>query len=152
MAYDAALADVSAMLDDPAYRDEVIAAQGCVRGTATFEQAGETVVVVLDVVQPADDIPGFARKFVGHEINVVQREEWTSAEHADLHVTIPGRPGQLAGSIELVGDGARTTETVDCDITVHIPLVGGRLEKLIGDLLRKALRAEERVARDYLSR
>ena len=38
------------------------------------------------------------------------------------------------------------------EITVNIPLVGGKIEKLIGDMLRKALRKEEKVARDYLSR
>lgn len=152
MTYDADLATVGAMLDDPAYRDQVIAAQGSLEGTATFAQEGDTVVVVLDVIQPADDIPGFARKIVGDRINVVQREEWTSADHADLHVTIPGKPGHLAGSIDLTEDAGRTTETVDCEITVHIPLVGGKLEKLIGDLLLKALRAEEQVARAYLSR
>ncbi|MVQ50932.1 DUF2505 family protein [Nocardioides sp. MAH-18] len=152
MTYDASLAEVGAMLDDPAYRDRVIVAQKSIEGTATFEQVGDRVVVVVDVVQPADDIPGFARKFVGNRINVVQREEWTSADHADLHVTIPGRPGQMVGSIELTEAGGVTTETVDCEITVHIPLVGGKLERLIGDLLLKALRAEEQVARDYLSR
>ena len=152
MTYDASVAEVGAMLDDPAYRDQVIVAQRSLGGTATFEQEGDTVVVVVDVIQPADDIPGFARKIVGDRINVVQREEWTSADHADLRVTIPGKPGQMVGSIDLAEDGGVTTETVDCEITVHLPLVGGRPEKLIGDLLLKALRAEERVARDYLSR
>lgn len=152
MTYDATLTDVGAMLDDPAYRDEVIAAQRGADGSVTFEQDGETVVVVVSQVQPADGIPGFAKKFVGDEINLVQREEWTSADRADLHVTIPGKPGDMVGTIELVEDGGTTTETVEVEITVHIPLVGGKIEKLIGDLLRKALRAEERVARDYLSR
>jgi hypothetical protein len=152
MTHPAPLAEVGAMLDDPAYRDEVIAAQGSVRGTATFEQDGDTVVVVLDQVQPADGLPGFAKKFVGVEINIVQREEWTSVDHADLHVTIPGKPGQMVGGIELTEDGGTTTETVDVEITVNIPLVGGRIEKLIGDMLRKALVAEEQVARSYLSR
>jgi uncharacterized protein DUF2505 len=152
MTYDASVAEVGAMLDDPAYRDRVIEAQGSLSGTATFEQDGDTVVVVVDVIQPSDDIPGFAKRFVGDEINVVQREEWTSADHADLLVTIPGKPGQMTGSIDLTEEGGTTTETVDAEITVHIPLVGGKIEKLIGDLLRKALLAEEQVAVDYLSR
>jgi hypothetical protein len=152
MAYDAALADVSAMLDDPAYRDEVMHAQGGVSGTFEIETDGDVTTAVADQVQPATGLPSFATKFVGSEINIVQREEWSSAEYADLHVTIPGKPGQMTGSISLVEDGGTTTETVDVEITVNIPLVGGKIEKLIGDMLRKALRAEERVARDYLSR
>ncbi len=152
MTYDAPLAEVSAMLNDPAYRDEVMAAQGGSAGSVTFEQDGDTVVVVLAQVQPADGIPGFARKLVGDEIPIVQREEWTSADHADLIVTIPGKPGRMVGSIDLAEDGGSTTETVDAEITVDIPLVNGKLEKLVGELLLKALRHEERVGRAYLSR
>ena len=152
MTYDAALADVSAMLDDPAYRDRVIAAQGGTSGTFEIEQSGDVTTAVVDQVQPAAGLPSYATRIVGSEINIVQREEWTSAAYADLHVTIPGKPGQMVGSITLDEDGATTTETVEVEITVNIPLVGGKIEKLIADLLRKALKAEEKVARDYLSR
>ncbi len=151
MTYDAALADVSAMLDDPAYRDRVMHAQGGVSGTFEITTDGEITTAVVDQVQPAAGLPSFATKFVGSEINIVQREEWSSAEYADLHVTIPGKPGKMVGSISLVEDGGTTTETVAGEITVNIPLVGGKLEKLIADMLRKALRAEEQVARDYLA-
>ena len=36
-------------------------------------------------------------------------------------------------------------------IKVNIPLVGGKIESLIADLLRKALKSENVVGRDYLS-
>jgi hypothetical protein len=151
MTYDAALADVSAMLDDPAYRDRVIAAQGGV-GTFEIETADDLTTAVVVQVLPADGLPSFAKKLVGSEIDIVQREEWASAEYADLQVTIPGRPGEMVGSITLVEDGGTTIETIEVEITVTIPLVGGKIEKLVADMLRKALRAEEQVARDYLSR
>jgi hypothetical protein len=152
MTYDAALAEVSAMLDDPAYRDEVLRATGAVTGTFEITTDGELTTAVVDQVQPTAGLPTFATKLVGSEVTIVQREEWSSAEYADLHVTIPGKPGQMVGSISLVEDGGTTTETVEGEITVHLPLVGGKVEKLIADMLRKALRAEEEVARDYLSR
>jgi len=151
MTYDAALADVSAMLDDPAYRDRVMHAQGGVSGTFEMTTDGDVTTAVVDQVQPATGLPSYATKLVGSEINIVQREEWTSAEYADLHVTIPGKPGKMVGSISLVEDGGTTTETVAGEISVNLPLVGGKLEKLIADMLRKALRAEEQVARDYLA-
>jgi hypothetical protein len=151
MTYDAAVADVSAMLDDPAYRDRVLRAQGGVRGTFEIETEGDITTAVVDQVQPAAGLPSFATKFVGSEINIVQREEWSSAEYADLHVTIPGKPGRMVGSISLTEDGGTTTEIVEGDISVSIPLVGGKIEKLIADMLRKALRAEEQVARAYLA-
>ena len=152
MTYDASLAEVSAMLDDPAYREAVVAAQGGSEGSVSFEQVGDHVVVVVSQLQPSEGIPGFAKKFVGDQIHLLQREAWTSGDHADLEVTIPGKPGQMVGSIELSEDGGTTTQTVDVEISVHIPLVGGKIEKLIADLLCKALRAEEQVGRDYVSR
>ena len=38
------------------------------------------------------------------------------------------------------------------EIKVGIPLVGGKIESLIADLLPKALKAENNVGRDYLAR
>jgi hypothetical protein len=58
----------------------------------------------------------------------------------------------MRGTITLAESGGTTTETVDVEVKVHIPLVGGKIEGLIVDLLRKALVAEGKVGRDYLSR
>ena len=44
-----------------------------------------------------------------------------------------------------------TTERLEMTVKVNIPLVGGKIENLIADLLRKALKAENVVGRDYLS-
>ncbi|MGY2702172.1 MULTISPECIES: DUF2505 domain-containing protein [unclassified Nocardioides] len=150
--YDAPLADVAAMLADPAFREEVCAYQRVLRSSVTVDVDGGITTVVVEQAQPANGIPGFARKFVGDEIDIVQREEWSSPEAADLHVTIPGKPGQMVGTITLEESAGRTTETVDVRIKVNIPLVAGKLEELIAGLLRKALVAEGKVGRDYLSR
>src|SRR6478736_6372471 len=48
--------------------------------------------------------------------------------------------------------GERTTHEVRFDIKVSIPLVAGKIEGLISDMLLKALKAENKVGRDYLSR
>ena len=152
MEYAAPLADVAAMLGDPAFREEVCAYQRVLRSDVSIEADGDTTTVVVEQVQTAKGIPGFAKKFVGDEISIVQREEWASLEEADLHVTIPGKPGEMTGTITLVESGGTTTETVDVRIKVNIPLVGGKIEGLIADLLRKALRAEHEVGQDYLSR
>ncbi|GAB2445900.1 DUF2505 domain-containing protein [Nocardioides hungaricus] len=150
--YDAPLADVAAMLADPAFREEVCAFQQVIRADVGIDADGDAMTVVVDQVRPAAGIPGFARRFVGDEINIVQREDWASIEEADLHVSIPGKPGEMTGTISLVESGGTTTETVDVRIKVNIPLVGGKIESLIADLLRKALEAESTVGRDYLAR
>ena len=96
-------------------------------------------------------IPGFAKKFVGDEINIVQSEDWTSPEKGNIHVTIPGKPGEMSGTALLTEDPDGTTETVNLTVKVNIPLVGGKIEGLIADLLSKALRAEHRTGVTWLA-
>ena len=152
LTYDARLTDVGKMLLDPAFREEVCDAQGVLRKTVTIGPGGGGMKVVMDQVQPAQGIPGFARKFVGDEINLVQTEQWSDIETATVAVVIPGKPGQMTGTISLRESGGTTTETVEMEIKVSIPLVGGKLESFIADLQRKALRAENAVGRAYLAR
>jgi hypothetical protein len=150
MRYDAAPADVHAMLADPAFRDRVCEAANTISHEVEILAEGEGMRVRIDQRQPADGIPGFAQKIVGHEIHVVQREEWSDATTARLDVEIPGKPGHMRGTITLAQDGEGTVETVEADVKVAIPMLGGKLEKLIADLLGSALRSEQRVGEAWL--
>lgn len=151
LTYDAPPADVHAMLADPAFREKVSLALNTTRRDVSVTPDGDAMEVVVDQTQPADGIPSFARKVVGDEINIVQTEAWESPTGASLDVAIPGKPGSFKGTIALVGDGSGTTETVAGEVKVSIPLVGGKLEDLISDLLSKALRTEQRVGRAWLA-
>jgi hypothetical protein len=148
LTYDATAEAVTAMLDDPGFRESVLEQQKVVRGSATID--GD--VVTIEQVRSADDIPSPARSFVGDEILIVQTENWTSPTSADLRLTIPGKPGEAVGTLELVESGGTTTETVDLDITVKIPLVGGKIEKIIAGIISSALDVEQRVGREWLAR
>jgi Protein of unknown function (DUF2505) len=152
LTYDAPLTDVGEMLMDPAFREEVCDAQGVLRRTVTIGPGGGGMKVVIDQVQAAQGIPGFARRFVGDEINLLQTEQWSDIETATVGVVIPGKPGQMTGTISVRESGGTTTESVEMEIKVSIPLVGGKIESLIADLQRKALRAENAVGRAYLAR
>jgi hypothetical protein len=151
LTYDAVLTDVGEMLMEPAFREQVCDAQGALRRTVTVSPEGGGMQVVIDSVQASQGIPGFARKFVGDEIQLVQTEQWTDMENGRVDVVIPGKPGQMTGTMTLRESGGTTTETVDMQIKVSIPLVGGKIESLIADLLRKALKAENTVGRRYLA-
>ena len=152
LTYDAPVADVAAMLRDPAFREEVCDYQRVISKKVTVTPEGEGMEVVIDMVQPARGIPSFAQKFVGDTINIVQTESWSSATQGDITVTIPGKPGDMKGTARLTESGSGTVETVDLTVKVAIPLVGGKLEGLIAGLLEKALVAENTVGREWLSR
>jgi len=152
LTYDAPLTDVGEMLMEPAFREEVCEAQGVLRHTVAITHEGGGMKVVIDQVQRAAGLPGFAKKLVGDEINLIQTEQWSDIETGVVDVVIPGKPGQMHGTISLRESGGTTTETVEMEIKVGIPLVGGKIESLIADLLRKALRTENTVGRAYLAR
>jgi hypothetical protein len=152
MRYDGATPEqVHAMLADPAFREQVCADTGFPKHTVSITPRDGGMSVRIDQHRPADELPGFVKKLVGSEINVVQEEEWSSPTDARLTVTIPGKPGSMTGSIRLVGDDAGTTEHVAVDVKVSVPLVGGKLEGFVADMLLKALRAENRVGRSWLA-
>lgn len=152
LTYDAPLAEVAAMLADPAFREEVCVRTGVVRHDVSVQGAGAGMHVSIDQVRAATGIPSVAKKFVGDEINYIQVEEWDADDRARVTVTIPGKPGDVAGTFLLAQAGGRTTETVEMDVKVGIPFVGGKIESLVADMLRAALDVENKVGRAYLAR
>ncbi|GGF56677.1 hypothetical protein GCM10011519_33230 [Marmoricola endophyticus] len=157
MRYDGAtVAQVYAMLADKSFREEVCEFQRVKRHDVVIAPKGGDVAngmdVTVDQVQTPHGIPSFAQKIVGDEIGILQEEDWTSTDQAGLTVAIPGKPGEMTGTITLAEDDGGVTETVAVTAKVSIPLVGGKLEGLITDLLVKALKAENKVGRDYLAR
>lgn len=149
--YDGAtIEQVYAMLADPAFREQVCDRQHVLRHTVQVKKDAAGMTVEIDQFQAAKGIPGFARKFVGEEIHIVQTEDWTSAEKGNIHLSIPGKPGEMSGTALLTEDPQGTTETVNLSVKVNIPLVGGKIEGLIADLLSRALRAEHQVGVSWL--
>jgi hypothetical protein len=149
--YDAPLDRVSAMLADPGFRREVFESQDATSVDVSVDGTTRAGTVTIDYTQPTVGVPSFAKKLVGDGVRIIQREEW-SGDKAVLHVSIPGKPGQMTGTITLVESGGVTVETVTCEIQVHMPLVGGKIERLVEEMLLKALRNENRVGREWLAR
>jgi len=152
LTYDAAPQEVLAMLADPAFREKVCDAMKVERREVGIDgAAGEGMQVVVDQTQPAQGLPSFAKKIVGEELRIVQRETWSDDAHASLDVEIPGKPGTFAGAIALAADGSGTVESVTGEVRVKVPLVGGKLEGLVADMLGRALKTENRVGRAWLA-
>lgn len=153
LTYEATSADVAAMLADPAFREEVCRNQRATSYEVSVEGTpGDPMQVRIEMQQPTDTVPSFAKKIVGASTTILQTETWSSVDHAEIHVSIPGKPGEMVGTAVLAEAGGVTTETVTLDVTVRIPLVGGKIEDLIAKLLGSALRAEERTGKAWLAR
>lgn len=151
MTYDATPEAVAAMMADPAFREAVCEHQQVLEYAVSVDDAGGTLTVSVDQVQEARGMPSYAQKFVGDRIEIAQRESWRQPTTADVVVTVPGKPVRMSGTIVLEGDGERTLETVSGDIVVSVPLIGGRIEELVGNVFRLALDAEYAVGQRWLA-
>lgn len=145
LSYDAPLDAVRAMLLDPAFREAVLQRQQVVRGSARVADD----VMIVEQVHSAAGVSSVARKLVGDEIAIVQTERW-SATGADVDITIPGKPGEVAGSLVLAESGGTTTESLELEVTVRVPLVGGKVESMIADILGSGLDREHQVGVEWL--
>lgn len=142
--------DVFAMLGDPAYRKAVADYQGVVDFDCEISMNGDGMDARVEQAHGTDRIPGFAQRIVGHEIRFVQQETWPSPLSADIHVTIPGKPGDMTGSLALTQSGEDVVERIDLAVKVSMPIVGGKVEDLIAGFIGKAFDAENKVGVKWL--
>jgi hypothetical protein len=143
ISYDAPLADVFAMLSDPAFRKVSADAMGVISADVVITPNGDGISVRIDQVQPTEGIPGFARKFAGETTRAVQTEEWVSPAGGTITIETPGKPTSIKGTLALSESGDRTTETLEVEVKVKVPLLGGKLESLMADLVTKGMDKEQ---------
>ena len=143
ISYDAPLSDVYAMLGDPDFRQASAAAMGVISADVTITPKGEGISVLVDQVQPTEGVPGFAKKFAGETTRAVQTEEWGSPAGGSITIETPGKPTSIRGMLALSESGGRTTETLDVEVKVKVPLIGGKLEKLMADLVTAGMDKEQ---------
>ncbi|CAB4686126.1 unannotated protein [freshwater metagenome] len=150
LTYDAPPADVFAMLADPAFREATCAAQDVVSADVSITPRGAGFDLVIDQQQKTTDLPGFARTFAGDSTQAIQRESWSDATGATLVIEAPGKPTSSSGTITLSPKGSGTVEVVELEIKVKVPLIGGKLEKLIGEKIAAGMDVEHTVGSAWL--
>lgn len=156
--YPAAPDHVYAMVTDKAFRDDVCEATGAVSWSVEVDNSPDGAeygaAVTVRRVLPAD-VPEMMKRLVGETIEVVQTEQWESADgdsrRAEVLVEIADQPARMIGTavIEPAGDGASLT--LEGDVKVAVPMLGGRLEKEVTKVIQSALRIEQRRGVRYLS-
>lgn len=149
--YPGDVAQVSAMLWSSDFRERVCSYIRAVEHSVEVTRTETTAEVRVDQTQVPRKIPSIAQKLVGDTVEIVQRESWSSPEAATFDMEIPGKPGHLRGTIALRPGPTGIDEVFTGEVKVHVPLVGGKLEKFVAELLGKALAAEGRVGVEWLS-
>lgn len=150
LSYDAAPEAVLAMLTDPAFWDRVADATGALSSTATVATEGGSTVVRVDQEQAVQGVPSFAKKFVGDSTRAINTFTW-DGQRAAYVVETPGKPTSMSGTATVAASGAGSVLTYDLEVKASVPLIGGKLEKLVVELTTEGFEKEQRVGATWLA-
>jgi hypothetical protein len=155
LSYDAPPEQVYAMLSDPEFRRQSCEAMEVISADVQLDpdsDGREGFSLVIDQLQSTKDLPAFARTFAGESTQAIQREVWRDATTGSLSIESPGKPTSASGTIRLEPSGAGTTEVVELEIRVKVPLLGGKLEKLMAEKVAAGMDVEHSVGVAWLAR
>lgn len=102
----------------------------------------------------ASRLPSAVRSILNGDLVVEREERWQpdGAAHAGTsRVTIAGVPGEITGRSRISGTNAEATLVITAQVKVSIPLVGGKLERVVAEQVGKLLTAEAEYAEKWLA-
>lgn len=151
LSYDAPPADVFAMLADPDFRRRVCEAQHAVSYDVRTDVAGAGVTVTVETERSTSGLPSIATRFVGETTTAIVTETWQDGSGGTVEITSPGKPATIGGTVTLREAGTGTVQTLDLDVRVKVPLIGGKLERLLVDTLEAGYAKEQQVGNAWLA-
>ena len=150
LTYEATPHEVFAMIADPAFREKIAAAQGVVSVDVTCTPTGEGLTVVIDQEQDTAGLPAIAKKIVGETTQAVVTEEWTSRTSGSYDIVAPGKPTRATGTVSISAAGSGASYALELEVKVKVPLIAGKLEKVMADQINNGLDIEQRVGAAWL--
>jgi hypothetical protein len=99
------------------------------------------------------ELPDFAKKLMPERTQVVQNVTWDLTKQAGaIEVESKGTPVSIKGRMQLKDDGkGGCTNTVTWNVSCSIPLLGGKVEKLLVEGLSRKAALDEKVSRQLLA-
>lgn len=92
------------------------------------------------------DLPPIVGKVVGGDLHIERTETLRRGGEGnydgDVDVRIGGVPASAGGTMRLTDDGAGSLFEVHADVSVNVPLIGGKIEEIVAEQVRRLLEAE----------
>ena len=129
ISYPGTVDEVVAMYLTPAYLERRFG-QFVVEGSSTVSVEGQRVSFA-GTVRP-ELIPAAAARFVKSDLRITFTEEWTTNEAeatSRTSVTVDGAPVSVEATSTLAGIEEGSVRVVTGNVSVRVPLLGGRIEK-----------------------
>jgi len=139
-----------ALVDETYLRDRLAEIGGTNAGLVTFTTTETRTSYQLRQGVPAEHLPSMAKSLLGGDL-VIQRVENWAALAGTVEVTINGVPGRMDGAFTLADNGSGSKLTLTGEIKVSIPLMGGKLEKLIAEQVAVLLDKESEFTSEWLA-
>ena len=118
------------------------------------ETAGGGVTLVVSRELPAG-VPGFLERFLPQDGRVTQTDAWGPAEDGTRsgtwQVEIPGAPARLGGTMRLEPTASGSRYSIDGEVKVKVPVIGGKAEGFIAGMVEKLAAKEAEVLRSALA-
>ncbi len=138
------------VLTDPGYlRDQLRAVGGPGAELVSRQEDERGVTIVLHQAVPGDALPSFLRSVLTEDLTIRRTETWTSSG-ASVHAVVDGVPGTITVEMRLAPDSTGCVLGAQLTAEVPLPLVGGRVEKMIIDNVAKLISAEHQFTLDWL--
>ena len=87
-------------------------------------------------------VPGFLQRFLPKDGRVLETFTWAppagdGTRRGTWQADIPGAPARLGGTMRLEPTATGSRYTIEGDVKVSVPLIGGRAESFIGEMVTK---------------
>jgi Protein of unknown function (DUF2505) len=142
---------VYAAITDPAFvaaRLEALGGKDAAVVNRT-ESAG-SVTYQLRQGLAAEHLPSAVRSLLKGDLVVHRTETWQPDHTGVVKATVQGVPGEINGRSRLSGAAGGTDWLTSLEIRVSIPLVGGKIEKSIGEQVVTLLAREAEFTEKWL--
>ncbi|HEX2130515.1 MAG TPA: DUF2505 domain-containing protein [Actinophytocola sp.] len=144
----------STLVDEGFLTDRLRAIGGKGAALLDHSRAGDAVTFTLRQGVDAERLPSAVRSVLGGDLVVERTERWRPdgpRYAADTRVSISGVPGSIQGQSRLGEHGGESLLVVRAEVRVSIPLVGGKLEKVVVEQVTKLLATEAEFAEKWLA-
>jgi hypothetical protein len=138
------------VLTDPDYlRDKLRAVGGPGAELVSRDQDERGVTIVLHHTVPGAALPSFLRSVRAEGLAIRRTETWTSSG-GSVYAVVDGMPGTITVEMRLTPDPIGCVLGVQLTAEVPLPLVGGKMEKMIIDNVAKLISVEHQFTLDWL--
>lgn len=116
---------------------------------ASWQQDARGVTIVLRQAVPRDAMPPFLLAMLPDDLTIRRTETWRGSE-GSVHAVVDGAPGTVTGVMRLATDPDGCVLGAQLTAEVPLPLIGGKVEKIITGSLGTLMEKEYQFTLNWL--